>query len=209
MHRITKLIAIAAAVAACGQPAGGNGDAAAQASGGGGQAAYVDACVARYVAQNAQAQAWAPDQCVQDWGRIAASSALAEAILAAASGALPSGNRLGADLEVRVDRSARTATWVWAQTGALIPYDAVGALEQRGATVAMIGCSQLGAGEFNKAYSVTPSAGAPFQLSVYERTAPTGDASSFYSATAHPAGRVPTRAQLASDGMEWTERCAY
>lgn len=194
-------------LAACGVPAGQNGEAAAQA-GGSGEAAYVEACVGRYTAQNPQARSWAPDQCVQDWRRVEASAPLAQAILAAAAGQAPAGNRLG-DLDVRADRAARTATWAWAQTGALIPYDAPGALEQRGARVSMIGCSQLGTGEFNKAFGVTPSVGAPFRLDIYERTAPTANAESFYSATAYAAERLPTRAQLAADGMEWTEACAY
>lgn len=205
--RLVAILAIAAALMACGQPAAGGGDAAAQ-SGGGGQGAYVQACVARYVAQNAQAREWAPDQCAEDWGRVVASAPLAEAILAAAAGAPPAGNRLG-NLAVTVDRSARTSTWSWSETGGLIPYDAVGALEQRGAAVGMIGCSQLGVGEFTKVYAVTPAGASAFQLAIYERSAPTANAESFYNVTAHAAGRVPTRAELARDGSEWTEACAY
>jgi hypothetical protein len=66
----------------------------------------------------------------------------------------------------------------------------------------------LGTGEYNKAFSVTPRGGAAFQLNIYERTAPTANASSFYNVTADLSGRVPTRAQLATDGMEWTAACA-
>lgn len=209
--RVLATIAIAAALVACGQPAVSNGDAAAQAAGpgaGDGQAAYVEACVARYVAQSAQARQWAPDQCVEDWRRVVASAPLAEAILAAAAGTPPTGNRLG-DMGVAVDRAARTVSWGWSETGGLIPYDAVGALEQRGARAAMVGCSQLGAGEFTKVYAVTPAAGSRFQLTIYERSAPTANAESFYRVIAHSAGSVQTRAQLAADGSEWTEACAY
>lgn len=207
--RVLATIAIAVALVACGQPAVSNGDAAAQAPGAGdGQAAYVEACVARYVAQSAQARQWAPNQCVEDWRRVVASAPLAEAILAAAAGRPPTGNRLG-DLAVTVDRNARTSTWSWSETGGLIPYDAIGALEQRGAAARMIGCSQLGAGEFTKVYAVTPAGGSAFQLSIYERSAPTANAESFYNVIAHAAGRVQTRAELARDGSEWTEACAY
>lgn len=197
---------------ACGQPAA-TGEAAAQsgagASASSGQSAFVEACVARYVAQSAQARQWAPDQCEQDWQKVVASSALAEAILAAAGGTMPTGNRLGADLDVVVDRSARTASWGWAETGGLNPYDAVGALEQRGAAAALIGCSQLGTGEFSKVYSVTPAGGAPFRLDIYDRGAPTANAESFYNVTVYVGARVPTLAQLRSGGEEWTPACAY
>ncbi|MGE0595872.1 MAG: hypothetical protein AB7P07_05890 [Hyphomonadaceae bacterium] len=204
-------VVFASVIAACGQPAAPSAEAAAQSAGasGGGEAAYVEACVARYVAQSAQASQWAPDQCAQDWQRVVASGALAEAILSAGAGTMPAGNRLGADLEVSVDVNARTASWRWAETGGLIPYDAIGALEQRGASTAMIGCSQLGTGEFNKSYAVTPANGAPFHLSVYERSAPTANAESSYSASVYADGRVPTLAQLRSDGMEWSDACAY
>jgi hypothetical protein len=193
------------ALAACGQPGGAGGEAAAQ--GAGGEGAYIEACVARYVAQSAQASRWAPDQCAQDWQRVVAAGPMADAILAAVRGTMPRPGRMGADVEVAVD--GRTVRFGWAQAGALIPYDVVGALAERSAPASMIGCSQLGGGEFNKAYRVTPPGSAAFQLNIYERTAPTGDASSFYSAAADLSGRVQTRAQLASDGTEWTAACAY
>lgn len=207
--RAVAALTILMAVASCGPSASGSGDAAAQGDAGGGQGAYVEACIERYTAQSPQASAWAPDQCAQDWQRVAASDALAAAILESAAGNLPPGDRLGADLSVTVDRSAQTATWSWSETGGLIPYDAVGALEQRGATVAMIGCSQIGTGEFTKVYGVTPAGASAFQLSIYERSAPTANAESFYNVTTHPAGRLPTRVELARDGSEWTETCAY
>lgn len=205
------IFAVSVALAACGQAAAPSGEAAAQAGGGsgGGQAAYVEACVARYVAQSAQARQWAPDQCAQDWQRVVASLPMADAILAAAGGTMPRPGRLGADVAVTIDRTARTATWSWQETGGLVPYDAPGALSERGATVDMIGCSQLGTGEFNKAYRVTPQGGAPFQLSIYDRGAPTANAESFYNVTAVLNGQVQTIAQLRSDGMEWSAACAY
>lgn len=212
MRTLAK-ICFVVALAACGQTASPSGAASAEAAeaaaaGGGGEAAYVETCVAEMVAQNPQAQQWAPDQCRQQWGQVVAAGPMAEAILAAAGGTMPSGARLG-DLAVEVNRAAPSVAFSWSETGGLIPYEVIAALRERGATVAMIGCAQYGVGEFGKAYSVTPAGGRPFQLSVYDRGAPTANAESFYNVTADLSGRVQTRAQLASDGMEWTPACAY
>lgn len=209
----TFIFAVAIVLAACGQAAAPSGEAAAQggasAAGGGGQAAFVEACIARYVAQSAEARRWAPDQCVQDWQLVVAAGPLADAILATAAGTPPRAGRFGSNIDVVIDRAAHMVTFSWGASGELIPYDAVGALQERGAAVDMIGCSQLGTGEFNKAYRVTPANGAPFQLGIYARTAPTANADSFYNATVMTNGRVRTIAQLRSDGMEWSAACAY
>ncbi|MBY0565057.1 MAG: hypothetical protein K2P58_12825 [Hyphomonadaceae bacterium] len=207
MRHLT-LAALAAIAAACSPPSGATGEAAAQ-NAGGGEAAYIAGCVSELTAQNPQARQWAPDECRQRWQLIVAAGPLAEAILASAAGTPPSGNRLGADISVQSDRAARTVMFSWQATGALIPYDAAGALRQRGADVAMIGCSQLGVGEFSKAYQVTPRTGAPFQISVYDRSAPIANSESFYNVTVSLNGQVQTLAQLRTDGMEWAETCPY
>lgn len=194
-------------LAACGPAVDGNGGEAA-AQGGGGEAAFVQDCVARYVAQNAQARQWAPDQCAQEWGLVVAAAPMANAILAGAGGTMPAPGR-ASGLDVEVNAGARTAVFSWSAVGEPVPFDVVSALAQRGATLAMIGCSQLGAGEFSQVYRVAASGGAPFQLGIYARNAPTADASSFYTVTADFSGRIQTRAQLASDGSEWTAACAY
>jgi hypothetical protein len=231
--RAWALIVITAALVACGQPSGSNGEAAAQgASSADAQRAFVDRCVADLVAQNAQARQWAPDQCAQDWQKVVAAGPMAEAILAAApasgaanasalqgqlpmirwnarpEGTLVAQGRLDA-ADVQVDRQGPSLNFFWAETGGLSPYEIVGALRARGAEVTMLGCSQLGTGEFNKAYRVNASGHAPFMLSVYDRTAPTANAESFYNVSANLSGRVQTLAQLRSDGMEWTAACAY
>jgi hypothetical protein len=199
------IFALAFVVAACGQAGAPGGDAAAS---GGGEAAYVAACVAELTAENPQAATWAPDECASRWQRVVASGPLAEAVLAAAGGAAPASGSLGGDIEVGTE--GRTATFSWTEVGMPIPYDVAGALQERGATVAMIGCSQVGTGEFNKAYSVTPRGGSPFQLSIYEREAPTANAWAFYNlGVPIGGGGLQTLAQLRGDGMEWTERCAY
>ncbi|MFN3463074.1 MAG: hypothetical protein ACK4X1_03275 [Terricaulis sp.] len=194
------------ALAACGPGAGGANEAAAQ---GGGEGAFVENCVARYVAQNEQARQWAPEQCAQEWGLVVAAGPMAEAILAGANGTMPQAGRMNSNIDVEVDARARTAVFSWSAVGELIPYDVVSALEQRGAAPSMIGCSQVGVGEFSSAYRVAPQGRTPFQLSIYRREAPTGNAWSFYTVTADYSGRIQTRVQLASDGSEWTDACAY
>ena len=194
------------ALAACGPGAGGGNEAAAQ---GVGEAAFVESCVARHVAQSEQARQWAPEQCAQEWGLVVAAGPMAEAILAGASGTMPAAGQISGNVDVEVNGNARTAVFSWSAVGELIPYDVVSALEQRGAAPAMIGCSQVGVGEFSSAYRVAPLGGAPFQISIYRREAPTGDAWSFYTVTADFSGRIQTRAQLASDGSTWTDACAY
>ena len=199
------LAVLGLALAACGPSAGG-GNAAAQ---GGGEAAFVESCVARYVAQSEQARQWAPEQCAQEWGLVVAAGPMAEAILAGANGTMPSAGRMNSNIDVEVDAGARTAVFSWTAVGEPIPYDVVNALDQRGASPSMIGCSHVGVGEFSSAYRVAPQGGTPFQLSIYKREAPTGDAWSFYTVTVDFSGRIQTRAQLASDGSTWTDACAY
>jgi len=226
------LIAAIAALAACGQAASGGGDAAAQgAVSANAQRDFVSACVERYVAQNAQAQQWAPDQCEQDWQLVVSAGPIAEAILAAEpvsgtvdpntlrttltsiqwnarpEGTLIAQGRLG-DAHVQVDRNGPSLNFMWGATGAMIPYDVVGALTVRGANVEMIGCSQLGVGEAAKVYRVAAPGKAPFQLSIYDRMAPTANAESFYNASASLNGQVQTIAQLRHDGSDWSATCA-
>ncbi|MDX2275085.1 MAG: hypothetical protein NW206_06500 [Hyphomonadaceae bacterium] len=208
MRAVLKVLVVLA-VAACGQTASNSGSAEAASAGGGGEAAWVAACVERYVAQSPQAQQWAPGSCAQEWQNVVAAGPIADALLSAAGGgAAPSAAQLGGGLEVT--SNGRTIEISWSEVGGLIPYDVPSALAERGATVTMIGCSQVGAGEFQKYFSVTPSGGEdPFPLGIYERSAPTGDAWSFYNVSAELGAAVKTMAQLRSDGTEWATACAY
>ncbi len=231
MRALIFVIAVSAALIACGQPATNAGEAAAQAANT--QADFITQCTEALVRQDPRARQWAPDQCAQEWQMVVDAGPMAEAILAAApdsgaanpaslpnqltmvrwdrraQGALLASGRLGNDLGVEVDRAGPSLVFRWGETGAMIPYDVVGALRVRGADVAMIGCSQLGTGEFNKAYRVAAPGKAAFQLSIYDRTAPTANAESFYNVGMNLAGQVQTLAQLRGDGMEWTDACAY
>ena len=203
--RVFAVMAIAAALVACGQPAATNGGAAAQgasAPAANAQAAFITSCTQRVIAQNANMRPYAADQCQQEWQTIVDAGPMADAILAAApvSGATdaatlrtrltmvnwrgrPEGTLLAqgalGNLEVQVDRQGPSLNFFWSETGALIPYDLLGALLQRGAAADMVACSALGVGENSKVYRVTAPGRAPFQLSLYDRNAPTANAEVF------------------------------
>lgn len=161
---------------------------------------------------------------------VAAAGPMAEAILAAApatavpvdaatlrarltmiqwaarpEGTLVAQGRLG-KLDVQVERTP-SLNFYWQETGALIPYDVIGALRGRGAQVTLIGCTKLGVGETSKAYRINAPGRAPFGLSVYDRDAPTANADSFYNVGIDLSGRTSTLAQLRRDGSEWNETC--
>lgn len=209
--RALAIALVLAALVGCSPPAGSGGEASAQAApdSAEAQSQFVAQCVSALTAQNAEASRWAPSQCEEDWGKVVASGDMAEAILAAARGTMPAPGRMGADLEVEVDSAVPSVTFAWSDVGALIPYDVVSALRLRGAAPEMIGCAQIGTGEFSKAYRVAPEGVPPFLLSIYERTAPTANASSFYNVRAELSGAVPTLAQLGSDGNNWASACPY
>lgn len=195
------------------------------------QADFVARCTREMIAANPQSRQWAGSQCEQEWEKVLASRPLADAMLAAVpapgetvapaairartpsvqwrarpEGALIAQGRLG-QADVNVDSNG--LTFAWAETGALIPFDLVQALRERGAEVTMVGCSQLGTGEFSTYHRVVAAGRAPFGLMVYERTAPTANASSFYSAVANVSGQISTLASLRRDGSEWSATCPY
>jgi len=113
-------------------------------------------------------------------------------------GALVAQGTLG-DVEAQVMRTPPSFGLMWGAEGAPIPYDVVAELRARGATVNMVGCMALGAGENNEVYAVTAQGHAPFGLTVYGRMAPTASAQSFYNVSVDLTGRPPTRASLGSD----------
>lgn len=233
MRTLVFVIAVSAALVACGQPASNAGEAAAQAGGASpnAEADFVRQCTDALVRQNPQARQWAPDQCAQEWRMVVDAGPMADAIFAAAptsgaanpaslpnqltmvrwdrraQGALLASGRLGSNLSVEVDRAGPSLMFRWAEAGAMIPYEVIGALRVRGAQAVMIGCSSFGAGEANRAYRVTAPGKAPFQVSVYDRMAPTANAESFYNVSVNLSGRVQTLAQLRSDGSEWASSC--
>ena len=198
------------------------------------QDAFVARCTRELISANPQAQRWAGDQCGQQWQAVVAAGPWAEAFIIAApavgervaaaqvrarvtqvswnarpQGTLVAQGRLGAAEAQVMNGSGPRFALFWAATGEMIPYDVIEALRGRGAEVTMIGCAQMGAGEANKAYRVVAAGRAPFQLSLYDRTAPTANAESFYNASIDLSGRVQTLSQLRTDGSDWAARCAY
>ncbi len=228
MRRFALIIAMSAALIACGQP---NSSAAAQ-GGNETQADYIARCTADMVAQNPRAGEWAPAQCQQQWETIVAAGPMAEAILAAApvsgaadpttlrtrlamiqwdarpEGTLIASGRMGRALSVQVDRAGPSLNFYWSEAGAMIPYDVLGALRARGAEVTMVGCYAMGMGENNESYRVVAAGRAPFALSVYGRMAPTANANSFYNVGAGLSGRVQTLAQLRGEDSSWNATCS-
>lgn len=227
MRYLVLSIAALAALAACGQSAPS------EAAQGGAETrdAYVARCTRELIAQNPQAQSWAGQQCEQQWANVEASEPLAEAMLAAvpasgetvapsaiaarttmirwrprAEGTLIAQGDIGG-VEAQVD--ANGLTLLWSAVGEPIPLDLPEAFRVLGAEVTMIGCAQVGVGESTRSYRIAAPGREPFALGVYQREAPTANASSFYNATANVSGAMPTLAQLARDGNSWEAQCPY
>jgi hypothetical protein len=195
------------------------------------QADFVTRCTRETIASNPESRSWAQGNCEQVWAQVLAAGPMADAILAAVpapgeavagsavrarvaavqwmarpDGALVAQGRLG-DAEVQVEAAA--LNFFWQETGAMIPFEVVEALKGRGANVAMVGCTQLGVGEFSKTYRVEAPGRAPFALGIYDRMAPTANANSFYNVSVNLSRRVPTLAQLRAGGEDVSATCAY
>jgi hypothetical protein len=231
MRRFALIIAISAALVACGQPNSAGSSEASAAQGGEAQADYIARCTREMVAQNPRAGEWAPAQCQQQWEMIAAAGPMAEAILAAVpvsgaadpatlrarltmvrwdtrpEGTLIASGRMGQALSVQVDRDGPSLNFYWSAAGEPMPYNIVEALRGRGGEVTMIGCYALGMGENNESYRVVATGRAPFALSVYGRMAPTASANSFYNVGVGLSGEVKTLAQLRREDSTWSATC--
>lgn len=182
---------------------------------------FLARCRREYIAREASATRWADQQCQDDWKRVVASGPAAEALLAALPG--PGQRPTLADIRSRatgVRWAARPASGgelatgqigglsvdvegrgllpasigvSWMKVGAEIPYDLPGALRARGATITEVACEKLGVGEGGRVYAGAAPGKAPFVLTVDQRTAPTGDANSYYSARVSLDGRAAPR----------------
>jgi hypothetical protein len=227
MRKHTVLAALLLGLLACSQPNNSSASGAVET-----QANYIARCTAETLAANPDSRNWAADNCASNWQMVEAAGPMAEAILAAAPATGASANAAGlpgllpmiqwsgapegtlaaqgqlGDVEVQLERTP-SLNFYWDETGAFIPYDVVGALQGRGAEVTMIGCSQIGVGEMSKAYRVTAPGHAPFGLGVYDRSAPTANADSFYNVSTDLTGQIKTIAELRRDGSEWAEACPY
>lgn len=191
--------------------------------GGGGEAAFLAKCRRDLIAKDARAARWADDQCRDVWKTIQDAGPVTDALIAAlpvpgqrpalaelrraltgvrwgpqaSRGQLAAG-RLGG-LSVTIEGAA-APTGVgasWQAVGQPIPYDIIGALEQRGARMVQMSCQKFGTGEGERAYAGTLPGRAPFTATVFQRTAPTGNATSFYNVTLSLDGRHPPRGATA------------
>lgn len=184
----------------------------------GAEAAFKARCRKETLAESGpNAAKWVDSHCTDMWGRAVAAQPLAEAMLAAvAAGAGPVDTlrratptvRWAARPEQGMLASGRIGSYGaglsgkgradsfsvgWSQVGAEIPIDVPAALEARGAKVTRTSCEKLGTGEGERIWSVTLPGGKPFALSVFQRTAPTGNATSSYTAEAALDGRAARR----------------
>lgn len=190
----------------------------------GADAAFKARCRKETLAQSGPAAAkWVDGHCAQQWARAVAAQPLAQAMLAAVNtgpgpvdtlrrampmvrwanrpeqGMLASGRIGSYAVGLGGKGRADSVSVAWAQVGAEIPIDVPTALEARGAQLALTACDKLGAGEGERVWSVTFPGRKPFALTVSQRTAPTGDANSSYSAEAALDGRAPRRGPTACE----------
>lgn len=185
---------------------------------------FLAECRQAYVSRSADAARWADEQCVADWGKVTASAAATDALLAAlpavAGEAVPlaslrqrlagvrwaakprsrelsASGRLGnLDVSVSGAPAAKTLGMSWMEVGAEPPYDIVGAMRVRGVTLTEIACEEFGAGEWQRVFSGSAPGRAPFRLELGQRTAPFANSNSYYGVTIDLSGRAP--APLAS-----------
>jgi hypothetical protein len=190
----------------------------------GADTAFKARCRKDTLAQNGpNAAKWVDSHCTDMWARAVAAQPLAEAMLAAVGagagpvetlrratptvrwaarpdqGLLASG-RIGSHAASLSGKGRADSFSVsWSQVGAEIPIDVPAALEARGAKLTRTSCEKLGTGEGERVWSVAVPGRKPFALTVYQRTAPTGDATSSYSAEAALDGRAPRRGPTACE----------
>ncbi|MDX9999624.1 MAG: hypothetical protein RBS50_16855 [Phenylobacterium sp.] len=186
----------------------------------GGKSEFVVRCRRELVALDASAASWAQQVCDDRWNQVVASLPAADLLLAVTGGpaatladvrargaavrwaARPEAKQLASGklggLNVAVVGTARPeAVEVgWGEIGADIPYDVAEALRQRGAKVDQVSCRKMGVGEGERLFAVTPPGRPTFALTVFQRTAPTGGAYSFYSASANLTGKPAVRGPM-------------
>ena len=196
------------------------------------RAAFIVRCRRETVAQSPGAAAQAEAICGSKWDMVTATRPLGDAVLSLAPGPGilfdPAGargrltavrwNTKGAEGSVAVGRLGEIevrvlqtpvpgATFDWFKDGTPIPFDLPETLKVHGATLAMVGCHDLGASEGGRVYRVTAPGKAPFALSISFREAAVAGQSSSFTATADYSGQLPTLTALRRDGSEWSTTC--
>lgn len=215
---------VTAAPPAASQPQGATGPAPAVAGApANARAGFLGQCRSDYVRRDASAARWADRQCEMDWGRVVAAGPAAEALLAVAPapGERPSlavvrqrltqvrwapratapflavGALGGLSASVEGKAAPTAVSFNWTKVGAEIPYDAVAALRLRGAVLTEASCEKMGTGEGSRVYAGSAPGRAPFTLTIDQRTAPTGSATSYYGVKIGLDGRSPPRGSTA------------
>lgn len=183
-------------------------------------------CRKIYLADKPQNTDWIDGACADEWKRVADAQPALEQLLLAVPGG-PGATPGVAELKQRMARvqwkapggQGDLATGVlgghgigitgkarpeavnvnWSKVGAEIPLDIPAALMARGATLTLTRCEKMGTGEGERTWSVSLPGRPPFALDVFQRTAPTGGAWSFYNASLRvdgaPAARGPTNCE--------------
>ena len=190
------------------------------------QARFRAQCVQDHQAQSGgKTLPWMADACAEDWKKVAAAGPVVEALFAALPGAagqppalatlrqrlpmvrwaprskapLLASGQLGAYSAVISGKAGAPDAFAigWQQVGAEIPLDVPAAFAARGASLTLTRCEKLGVGEGERVWQVALPGREPFMLRVFQRTAPTGNAWSSYSAEVpldgRPAQRGPTQ----------------
>jgi hypothetical protein len=190
------------------------------------QARFKSACRKRLLAEKPPKTDWIDPACADEWARVVASQAVAETLLKAVPGG-PGGVPALADLRQRmagvrwaprpekgqlatgrlgayimgIEGGARPerASVGWSKVGEMVPLNIPEAFAARGAKLTLARCEKMGTGEGERSWSVAFPGRPPFDLTVYERTAPTGGAWSHYSASVRvdgvPSARGPTNCE--------------
>lgn len=190
------------------------------------QAQFVARCAAeRRRAYPSLSAAQAGGQCQDVWKMVLASKPIVDHIKAlpserpasiAATKASLTGvvwtkaqqGRLGKlDVVIEGSSAAAKVNWDWSAVGQPVPYDVAEALKVNGATLALIGCENLGAGEGTEVYRVTLPGKPAFAVTIGHRDAPTASASSTYNVVADISGNLPTLRSLNARGEEFKARC--
>lgn len=200
------------------------------------EADFIAGCRKDILGGNPQAKDWVDGHCRDAWGKVGASAALVDALLAAVpveAGQRTSATALKARLpqvrwaarpEGRAAASGQlgklaviaegapdvgTLSLGWQETGADIPYDVEGALRARGVRPNLVACQSFGAGEQTRVFAVRAAGRAPFGLTIHARGAPTANTWSLYSASADLGGALPTLRSVQARDRDggWSARC--